>query len=69
METGKRNTVKCKLDDGTIMEYDACSKEKDYYDSKVFSYIGKGTIYSVLMDSGTEVMQSEKGTYHFYRYA
>lgn len=64
---GNRTITKCKLINGEIVEYDACSRRKrNSYSKKVFSYIGAGTIYSIMTNSGREVLQTELNRYHFY---
>jgi hypothetical protein len=37
----------CKLIDGSIHHYDAASKRLDYYDDKVFKFIGCGIIDTI----------------------
>ena len=53
---------KCKLNDNTIIEYDACSKNRDAYDPNVFSYIGAGSIYSI-----NDVKQEGFNCYYFFK--
>lgn len=58
------NVTTCKLDNGQIVEYDACSKKIDEYDPNVFRYIGDGIIWEV-----NGVIQKPKGEvprYCFY---
>lgn len=45
----RENIIKneCKLDNGEIREYDACSDNKRAYNAKHFKLIGRGTVYSV----------------------
>ena len=39
--------AKCKLDDGTICQYDAAGDRPDSYDPQVFKFIGEGVFYSL----------------------
>jgi hypothetical protein len=46
MQPLRRTVCECKLDDGSIVQYDAASKSKDYYDPEKFKCIGQGRIHS-----------------------
>jgi hypothetical protein len=53
-----------KLDDGRIVEYDVCSKNKKncYSDNNSFTYLGEGVIYSI--DDTIQIGAETK--YHFF---
>jgi hypothetical protein len=59
--------TKCKLEDGSIVEYDACANERNAYDEKIFRYIGKGYIYEVNGVKQT-YLGAHKMDYFFVRY-
>lgn len=38
----------CKLEDGTIMEYDACDTQRNGINNpQIYEYLGRGKIYSI----------------------
>jgi hypothetical protein len=60
----EHNMTIAELENGTKVQYDACSKNKDAYadnDRTTYHYLGKGYIYSV---NGT--IQTKTQKYHFW---
>ncbi len=47
MDMNTKRITMAKLDDGRIVEYNACADLPDAYDPNNFKFIGKGIIYSV----------------------
>lgn len=58
------NVTKCKLEDGSIVEYDACASNPNAYNTDFFELIGKGLLYSI---SG-EIQVNQKTPLYFYRW-
>jgi hypothetical protein len=58
----KWEQTEARLDDGSIIEYDVCSLNKDEYDDDEFTYVGEGVIHSV----GKVVQIGATTKYHFF---
>ncbi len=52
----------CRLSDGKICRYDACSPKRDAYDDDPFDFIGTGYIYRI-----NGVQQTGEDELYFFR--